>query len=89
MLSTRFGIRVIVSVPVSMLFAQTKTLLNPKPDLGVIFEDDNDIVSVSVRSDKVRFFGFSSLQRTTRTRGEVTRYRKMDSARRRSGFCAI
>ena len=51
MLSTRFGIRVIVSVPVSMLFAQTKTLLNPKPDLGVIFEDDNDIVSVSVRSD--------------------------------------
>src|SRR5947209_9822129 len=76
---------VIVSVCVSMLVAQTKTLLNCRTDLGVVYQDDTDIVSVSVRSDKVRFFGFSSRQRTTRTRGEVTRYRKMDFARRRSG----
>src|SRR2546426_6979501 len=78
--------RVIVSVCVSMLVAQTKTLLNRRADFSVVFEDDTDIVSVSVRSDKVRFFGFSSRQRTTRTRGEVTRYRKMDFARRRSGL---
>src|SRR2546427_6484526 len=76
---------VIVSVCVSMLVAQTKTLLNCRTDLGVVYQGDTDIVSVSVRSDKVRFFGFSSRQRTTRTRGEVTRYRKMDFARRRSG----
>src|SRR5947209_17595370 len=76
---------VIVSVCVSMLVAQTKTLLNCRTDLGVVYQGDTDIVSVSVRSDKVRFFGFSSRQRTTRTRGKVTRYRKMDFARRRSG----
>src|SRR6266849_6519415 len=76
---------VIVSVSVSMLFGQTKTLLNPRADLGVAFTGDTDTVSVSVRSDKVRFFRFSSRQRTTRTRGELTRCRKMDFARRRSG----
>src|SRR2546422_6405483 len=76
---------VIVSVCVSMLVAQTKTLLNCRTDLGVVYQGDTDIVSVSVRSDKVGFFGFSSRQRTTRTRGKVTRYRKMDFARRRSG----
>src|SRR5438309_10193061 len=68
-----------------MLPTQTRTPVNDRADLGVVFQRDTDIVSVSVRPDKVRFFGFSSRQRTTRTRGEVTRYRKMDFARRRSG----
>src|SRR5213594_1972958 len=76
---------VIVSVCVSMLVAQTRALLNCRADLGVVFQGDTDIVSVSVRSDKVRFFGFSSRERTTRTRGKVTRYRKMDLAWMLSG----
>src|SRR6267378_2174632 len=57
----------------------------PNAGFGVIVYGDTDIVSVLVRSVKVRFFGLSSRQRTTRTRGEVTRYRKMDFGRRRSG----
>ena len=61
----------------------------PRPHLGVIFYGDTDIVSVLARSDKVRFFGFPSWQRTTRTRGEVTRYRKMDFARLRSSITLI
>jgi hypothetical protein len=65
--------------------AQTRTNLEPRADLGVAFSGDTDTVSVSVRSDKVRDFGFSSWQRTTRTRGELTRCRKMVFARIRSG----
>src|SRR5436189_5156537 len=76
---------VIVSVSVAMLFGQTKDSPERKADARCHRLGDTDIVSVSVKSDKVRFFGFSSRQRTTRTRGEVTRYRKMDFARRRSG----
>src|SRR5437899_1663874 len=70
--------RVIVSVSVFHVSAQTKALLKPKADLGVISYPDTDIVSVSVRSDKARHFGFSSRQRTSRTRGRVTRCRKID-----------
>src|SRR5260370_4628880 len=76
---------VIVSVCVSMVFTQTKTLLNPEPTFGVAFTGDTDTVSVFVRSDKVRFFGLSSRQQTTRTRGGLTRCRKMDLRRILSG----
>src|SRR5712692_6056991 len=65
---------------------QTQTKARPtQGDLGVSNPGDTAIVSVLVRFVKVRFFGFSSRQRTTRTRGEVTRYRKMDFAWIRSG----
>src|SRR5712664_3681021 len=43
------------------------------------------IVSVTVRPDKPRHFGLSSRQRTTRTRGVITRCRKIDFSGIRSG----
>src|SRR5687768_2900915 len=43
------------------------------------------IVSVHVRPDNPRHFGFSSRQRPTRTRGVITRCRKIDLAGIRSG----
>ncbi len=76
---------VIVCVYVSTVGRSNQTSPEPKVDSGVTFNGDTDIVSVFVRSVKVRFFGFSSRQRTTRTRGELTRCRKMDFARIRSG----
>src|SRR2546425_8755966 len=76
---------VIVSVCVSTYCCSNQGSPEPKADLDVVFQGDIDIVSVCVMADKVRFFGFSSRQRTTRTRGKGTRYRKMDFGRSRSG----
>lgn len=47
--------------------------------------DVHVIVTVHVRPDNPRHFGFSSRQRTTRTRGVITRCRKGNFAGIRSG----
>src|SRR6266702_201734 len=68
---------VIVSVSVSMLFRSNHNSLEPRTDLGVVFKEHTDIVSVPVAPDNPRHFGLSSRQRTLRTRGSTTICRKI------------
>ena len=82
-LPLQIPLRILRLVSIALLIVRLESAA--EADLDIMFQGDTDIVSVSVRSGRVRFFGFDPRQRTTRTRGELTRCWKMDFARRRSG----